>query len=157
MTEENKPVVEQTDVKKVELPADYIEWKRKADIDAKLNEMISKDPKFKDIVDAGLRETLHEIPQILEIPKLFEKTVSDFAKQVVDKARAQEQKQETRPETDTKPEVKQNGPAAERPVVYNVSEGFDPKKHYCPAMESEDSLRKKGFSEVGIAMVKTFG
>lgn len=145
----------------VNLDPDYIAWQKKKTIDAKLDKMVAEKPEFKDIVDAGLREKLHKIPQILEITALWEETVADFTKKVMESAKKKEAEAEAlklKPATDAKPDVnKASESGAQRPITYSVAEGFDPKKHFCPALESDENLRKMGFKEEQIAVIKTFG
>ncbi|GEM_PF-4024859 len=156
MSEENKILDKGTEVKP-ELPAEFIQWQKKKDIDTKLDKMIQEKPEFKAIVDAGLREAVHKIPQLLEIPDLFAEKVQTITEKLMKESQA---KQTDSKAADLKPDSnKENDnekPAAEKPVAFRIAEGYDPQKHYCPKLESEETLRKMGYSEVGIALVKTF-
>ena len=157
MSEETKKDLGQGTEVKPELPADFIQWQKKKEIDTKLDKMIQEKPEFKAIVEAGLREAVHKTPQLLELPEIFAEKVAA----ITEKLMKETKKEEVKPgatATDTKSDVKKDEkPGAGRPLNFNVAEGFDPQKHYCPKLESEDALREKGFSEVGIALVKAFG
>ena len=156
MSDENKNLDKGTEVKP-EMPAEFIQWQKKKDIDTKLDKMIQEKPEFKAIVDAGLREAVHKTPQLLELPDLFAEKVQTITERLMKDSQAKV----TDPKaddlkTDSKKEIDNENPAAQKPVAFKIADGYDPQKHYCPKLESEETLRKMGYSEVGIALVKAF-
>ncbi|HQN73381.1 MAG TPA: hypothetical protein PLX56_06305 [bacterium] len=156
MSEENKILDKGSDVKP-ELTADFIKWQKMKEIDTKLDKMIQEKPEFKAIVDAGLREAVHKIPQLLEIPDLFAEKVQSIAEKLMKDSQAKTTDPKAADlKTDSKKETDNENPAAQKPVVFKIADGYDPQKHYCPKLESEETLRKMGYSEVGIALVKAF-